>query len=142
VASVFKHIHPDKPAIATSQRIQDFFAAKRRKTVKIPSIQDMETWDTDLLVVYIKKHWLKNEELSLEDLQRKMIGLICLTTMARPRSDIGRLRYQDVILKEQEGQKMYEILHFREAKEVQGKSIPIGMGEDGDMCPVRTLNLL
>lgn len=41
VASVFKHIHPDKPATATSQRIQDFFAAKRRKTVKIPSIQDM-----------------------------------------------------------------------------------------------------
>ncbi|KAG1379850.1 hypothetical protein G6F61_004572 [Rhizopus arrhizus] len=61
--------------------------------------------------------------------------------MARPRSDRGRLRHQGVILKKQEGQKIYENLHFREAKEVQGKSIPIGMGEDGDTCPVRTLKL-
>lgn len=47
LSSVFKHLHPNMPNIATNIRIQDLFAAKRRKHFKIPQPHELETWDTD-----------------------------------------------------------------------------------------------
>ncbi|KAG1224241.1 hypothetical protein G6F35_004141 [Rhizopus arrhizus] len=140
IASVFKYIHADKPPIASNQRIQEFFAAKRRKTFNIPSVQQLEAWDTDLLVTFIRRKWRNNETLSLEDLQQKTIGLLCLATMARPRSDLGRLQYQDVILKYGENESLLSaVLHFRQAKETQVKTITLGPIEDISVCPVRAL---
>ncbi|EIE91831.1 hypothetical protein RO3G_16542 [Rhizopus delemar RA 99-880] len=139
VASVFRYPHPDKPPIASNLKIQDFFAAKRRKTVKVPSIVQMETWDTDILVQYIKQNWRVNENLTLEELQLKTMALLCLTTMARSRSDMGRLRKEDVIFRYDQNKKIKgAILHFREAKETQVKSVTLGVIEDEEMCPVVT----
>lgn len=96
IASVFKYIHADKPALASNRKVLDFFATKRRKTIKIPKPHQLQTWNTDLLINYIRKHWLHNNTLQIETLQQKTIALLCLATMTRPRSDMGRLQHRDV----------------------------------------------
>ncbi|CEP16050.1 hypothetical protein [Parasitella parasitica] len=124
IASVFKYIHADKPPIAVNTKIKDFFADKRRKTVKFPTKQQLETWDTNLLVTYTFSNWRNNDTLKLENLQQKTIGLLGLASMARP-SETKQL--QSVVL------------HFREAKETQVKSITLGVIKEGDLCLFLTL---
>lgn len=63
-----------------------------------------------------------------------------MATMWRPRSDIGRLQYQDVII-QAEGSHHSITLHAREPKETQVKSTVLGEFTDQDLCPVRTLIL-
>ncbi|KAG1063907.1 hypothetical protein G6F42_027112 [Rhizopus arrhizus] len=62
--------------------------------------------------------------------------------MARPRSDIGRLRHDDIRFRYDTttGKLTGVILHFRQAKETQVKSLILGVIEDTNMCPVLTLN--
>ena len=57
--------------------------------------------------------------------------------MWRPRSDIGRLQYRDIILKQDEKTSSLRI-HARTPKESQVKSITLGTIEDEDLCPVKT----
>jgi hypothetical protein len=82
--------------------------------VKIPSIKQIETWDTDLMVKFVKKNWAQDSLLNLEELQLKTVVLICLATMARPRSDVGRLRMMDIRFKFKEETELEgAVLHFR-----------------------------
>lgn len=99
--------------IATQPLIQDFFAAKRKSEVKIPSTQQSSTWDTDKLTRYIKSTWAFSEELSLFDVQLKTLTLLCLATMARPRSDIGRLQSRDVHFQRNQEEVLGVTIHFR-----------------------------
>src|SRR3972149_341629 len=57
--------------------------------------------------------------------------------MWRPRSDIGRLQYRDIILK-QDGLTSSIRIHARAPKESQVKPITLGIIEDEDLCPVKT----
>lgn len=88
---MFEYVPADKPALATNRKVLDFFATKTRKTIKIPKPHQLQTWNTDLLVNYIRKDWLHNNTLKIGTLQQKTIALLCLATMARPKSDMGRL---------------------------------------------------
>ena len=56
------------------------------------------------MVKYIKNNWLNTPTLTLYDLQLKTIILLCLTIMARPRSDVGRIQYRDVQLELHHGE--------------------------------------
>ena len=76
---------------------------------------------------------------SSHTLQLKTVALLCLATMGRPRSDIGRLQYQHVYIEEQNQQAKAAIIHFTEAKETQIKTTQLGMVEDETLCMVRTL---
>ncbi|KAG1045554.1 hypothetical protein G6F43_011250 [Rhizopus delemar] len=58
--------------------------------------------------------------------------------MWRPRSDIGRLQYCDIVLKQDEMTSSIRI-HARTPKESQVKSITLGTIEDEDLCPVKTI---
>ena len=58
--------------------------------------------------------------------------------MWRPHLDIGRLKFQDVIVQE-EGNNHRITLHSREPKETQVKTTIMGESEDRDLCPVKTL---
>lgn len=91
IASVFKYVHPDQQPIATQPLIQDFFNSRRKRSVKIPEEHELKTWDTDLVIQYIHTNLPNNTEISLTALQQKTIILLCIATMARPRSDIGNL---------------------------------------------------
>lgn len=71
------------------------------------------------------------KDLSLEQLQLKTILLICMATMWRPRSDVGRLQYRDMISSVR--------IHARTPKEGQVKSITLGKFDDEDLCPVQTI---
>jgi hypothetical protein len=55
---------------------------------------------------------------------------MCLITMARPRSDVGRLQYRDVQLGLKDNKPISSIIHFREAKEAQVKSTVLGLMDD------------
>ncbi|KAI9254083.1 hypothetical protein BY458DRAFT_481113 [Sporodiniella umbellata] len=58
--------------------------------------------------------------------------------MWRPRSDIGRLQYQDVQIKS-EGSQYSITLHSREPKETQVKSTTLGEYTDQEICSIHTL---
>ncbi|CEP08782.1 hypothetical protein, partial, partial [Parasitella parasitica] len=121
-------------------KVLAFFAAKRRKTINIPKPHQLQTWNTDILVQYIRKHWLQNNILPIETLQQKTVALLCLATMARPRSDMGRLQHRDVGFQYGNDQQLESVtLHFREAKETQVKSVTLGVIQDKTICPVNTL---
>jgi hypothetical protein len=60
------------------------------------------------MVKFVKKNWAQDSSLNLEELQLKTVVLTCLATMARPRSDVGRLRMMDIRFK------------FKEETELEG----------------------
>lgn len=78
--------------------------------------------------------------LSLEQLQLKTILLLYMSTMWRPRSDIGRLQYRDIILKKEDAGSFSVRIYSRNPKEGQVKTIILGELEDKEMCTVRTLS--
>ncbi|KAG1255818.1 hypothetical protein G6F68_010076 [Rhizopus microsporus] len=124
--------------------IQAFFAAKRRSEVRIPTIQQLETWDTNRMTAFILSSWADSNTLTLTDLQLKTIALLCLATMARPRSDEGRLQFRDTIFKYQDSSNMTVsglTLHFRVPKEAQVKTTQLGVLQESRLCPVTTLHI-
>ena len=94
VTSVWKIIHPKEIPIAEQPLIAEFFAAKRKTEIFIPKPEQLMTWDTDLLVQYINQTWPVNSNITLHNLQLKTLILLCLATMGRRRSDLGRLQYK------------------------------------------------
>ncbi|KAG1261902.1 hypothetical protein G6F68_006358 [Rhizopus microsporus] len=104
IASTFKILHPNLPPLASQTKIEEFFKAKRNLEIKLPRPGQLGTWDTDITCQYIKENWSDNSTLSLHTLQLKTVALLCLATMGRPRSDIGRLQYQHVYIEEQNQQ--------------------------------------
>jgi hypothetical protein len=96
IQSVVNKVYPAMQTIAQNRRIASFFTAKRKSTIVIPKTHQWETWDIDHIVNFIGDTMNKNEELTLDVLQRKTIDLISIATMWRPRSDIGRIQLQDV----------------------------------------------
>ena len=96
IASVYSIIHQEHPPIAEHPDIKDFFRSLKNKQVNIPTKSQLETWDTNILVNYIRSSMSPSRSLSIYDLQQKLILLLCLHTMWRPRSDVGRIEYRDV----------------------------------------------
>ncbi|KAG0864788.1 hypothetical protein G6F16_010745 [Rhizopus arrhizus] len=138
IASVFAVIHEDKLPIAENNMIKDFFIAKKKSEVKIPAHHQLFTWDITILLRHIKETLSSSAELSLQQLQVKTILLLCMATMWRPRSDIGRLQFQDVHIQAEENSHNIT-LHSREPKEAQVKSTILGEFEDKDLYPVHSL---
>lgn len=139
IASVFSVIHSNRQPIAELSLIKDFFTAKRNSEVKIPTEQQLTTWDVNILVDYIKRELSSTANLNLEQLQLKTILLISIATMWRPRSDIERLQHRDITFKGKEKTSSVRI-HARKPKEGQVKSITLGAIEDEDRCPVKTIS--
>ncbi|KAG1532513.1 hypothetical protein G6F51_013070 [Rhizopus arrhizus] len=113
IASVWKVLHPKETPLADQEFIRSFFEAKRKQEVRIPTQQQLMTWDTNILLKNIKKKWPNNEDLELYDLQKKAILLLSLATMARPGSDIGRLQKRDVIFEMKNEHITGATIHFR-----------------------------
>jgi hypothetical protein len=62
--------------------------------------------------------------------------------MARPRSDVGKFQYRDVILQhDDQGKPLGAIVYFRQPKEAQVKPCTMGITNDVTICPVVTLSL-
>ncbi|EPB81870.1 hypothetical protein HMPREF1544_11384 [Mucor circinelloides 1006PhL] len=78
--------------IAENPDIIAFLRAKRQCTRSISKLVDLKNWDTDILTPYIQQRFSPLANLSLYNLQQKLILLLCLHTMWRPRSDIDRLQ--------------------------------------------------
>jgi hypothetical protein len=142
IASVFKYIHPEEEPIALQPLIQEFFSSKRNQPVKVPAEHKLKTWDIDIVVKYLHYNFSDNEAISLKNLQLKTITLLCIATMARPRSDVGKIQYRDVILQhDDQGKLLGAIVYFRQPKEAQVKSCTMGIANDVTICPVVTLSL-
>ena len=138
IASVYKTTHPEKAPIASTDVVKDFFASKRRNTIKMPN-KTQEIWDVKVVLDEVRS-WGTNEGLDDQQLQKKTIMLLCLATMWRPRSDIGRLQHRDVeFVHEGAGIIIGVTLIVREPKETQVKVSKLGPIEDKEMCPVFTL---
>ncbi|CEI87432.1 hypothetical protein RMCBS344292_01846 [Rhizopus microsporus] len=95
IPSIFNIIYEDKHYIAEDPQIVLFFQAKRKPEVKIPTIGKQEVCDIQQLITYVRG-WGPNARLNLAKLQKKTIIWIGITSMMRPRSDLGRLQYRDV----------------------------------------------
>jgi hypothetical protein len=54
IASVFTIIHPNQQPIAEHPLVKDFFTAKSKSEVRIPTEQQLITWDVEILVEHIK----------------------------------------------------------------------------------------
>ncbi|KAG0975500.1 hypothetical protein G6F28_012905 [Rhizopus arrhizus] len=147
IASVFRILYPEHMPIANQEQIQAFFATKRRSEVHIPSTSQLETWDMDKMVLFLLSTWADSSLLSLYDLQLKTIALLCLATMARPRSDMGRLQHRDIIFTFQDCSTSSSsaltgvTIHFRKPKETQVKTSKFGVLQDIRLCPASTLHL-
>ena len=145
IASVLRVLYPQRKPIAEDTDIVQFFKAKRRQEISLPSETKLETWDANILVEYILLKMSPTEDLTLYDLQQKTILLLCLHTMWRPRSDIGRLQYRDVHWKHDDNNDIEGVtLHVREPKESQQKFIKLGLLQDQDrqeLCVVQVLKL-
>ncbi|KAG1442808.1 hypothetical protein G6F46_012580 [Rhizopus delemar] len=141
IASVWKVLHPLETPLADQEVIRSFFEAKRKQEVRIPSQEQLMIWDTDILLKNIKKKWLTNGDLELYELQKKAILLLSLATMARLGSDIGRLQKRDVLFEWNKERKISGVtIHFRLPKETQVKSVKIGLIDDSNICPVKTVH--
>ncbi|KAG1169999.1 hypothetical protein G6F36_011988 [Rhizopus arrhizus] len=126
IASVFRVLHPEEIPLANQSIIQAFFATKRRSEIRIPSTPQLETWDIDKMTDFLVSTWTNS------------------TTMARPRSDIGRLQFQDIIFNFEDSNNSIPTgvkIHFREPKENQVKTTRLGLLQDTRICPVSTLYL-
>ncbi|OBZ88912.1 hypothetical protein A0J61_03030 [Choanephora cucurbitarum] len=115
--------------------------ASKLQEVRTPSASQLKTWDTDIMVSYIHQNYASSENLSLYELQQKTVLLFCLSTMARPRSDVERLQFRDVLFDLSQDKPVSLTLHFREAKETQVKTCTLGLIEVEELCPVRTAYL-
>ncbi|KAG0943812.1 hypothetical protein G6F29_011592 [Rhizopus arrhizus] len=138
IASVFTIIHEQQTPIADQPIIKDFFAAKRKSNVSIPKKHQLFTWDIAILINYIKDKLTPTVNLSLQQLQLKTILLLCMATMWRPRSDIGRLQFRDIHI-QRLGETTSATIHAREPKECQVKSVTLGEYKEEQLCPVKTL---
>ncbi|CEP12215.1 hypothetical protein, partial, partial [Parasitella parasitica] len=49
IGSVINKLHPTRKPIREDPDVVVFFRSKRQKTTTIPSLQQLETWDTDIL---------------------------------------------------------------------------------------------
>ncbi|KAG1370329.1 hypothetical protein G6F60_012226 [Rhizopus arrhizus] len=138
IASVFAIIHEQQTPIADQPIIKEFFAAKRKSNVSIPKKHQLFTWDIAILINYIKDKLTSTVNLSLQQLQLKTILLLCIATMWRPRSDIGRLQFRDIHIQRQ-GETTSATIHARESKECQVKSVTLGEYKEEQLCSVKTL---
>jgi hypothetical protein len=96
IASVLSIIHPNNKPVADTREMVDFFKAKRRSEIRIKTHTQLETWDINILIQYIKSTLSPSEDLNLYDLQQKVMLLLCIHTMWCPRSDIGRIQHRDI----------------------------------------------
>ncbi|ORE22987.1 hypothetical protein BCV71DRAFT_169736, partial [Rhizopus microsporus] len=89
-------------------------------------------------------HFQDNDSLSLTQLQDKVILLLCVATMFRPRSDIDTLQRRDIEFTfENNSSSRNQIvlgmtLYIRQPKEAQSKTAGLGRLDLESMCPVRT----
>jgi hypothetical protein len=139
IASVFSVIHESEKPIADQQLVKEFFSAKRRSNVQIPTTQQLFTWDLTILLRYVKGQLSPTNNIPLHQLQIKTILLLCMATMWRPRSDIGRLQHRDIHINTEKTGSFHATIHARTPKEGQVKSIIIGEYIDEQLCPVKTL---
>ncbi|KAG1142449.1 hypothetical protein G6F37_007617 [Rhizopus arrhizus] len=138
IASVFSVIPSKQRPIADQPIIRDFFTAKRKTTVKIPKDQQLSIWDADILLQHIKAQLSPSIGLYLQQLQVKIILLLCIATIWHPRLDISRLQ-RDIYFLDQDSE-LSVTIHVREPKESQEKSTKLGCNQDdSELCAVQAL---
>jgi hypothetical protein len=135
IQSVYTVIHPAKPTLSRQSFIKHFFLARKKSQVKVLKTKDLKTWDISIVLNTVRA-WGPSARFTLQQLQIKTIVLLTLATIARPRSDIGRLQFRDVQLLP-EGVSCF----FREPKECQEKMSHLGRINDQTICPVFNLEL-
>ncbi|KAG0980756.1 hypothetical protein G6F29_007590 [Rhizopus arrhizus] len=141
IASVFNVVYPSKPSIGQHHLIQDFFTAHKKQRVQIPTREEIEIWDLDILLKFIKAKYAHNDRLTIMELQYKTVLLLSIFTMWRPKSDISRLQHRDVLFQTENGRIQGVTLICRLPKEAQQKTISLGTIDTSDLCPVTTLYL-
>ncbi|KAG0814515.1 hypothetical protein G6F29_005366 [Rhizopus arrhizus] len=141
IASVYSQLHPNQPPLASQHEITMFFKAKKDTEVRIPTVDKLETWDINILILYIRKELSPSTVLTLGQLQLKVILLMCINTMWRPRSDMGRIQWRDVQFTHIDGVPGSVCLHIRRPKEINTKSIQLGVIQQEDLSVDHTLFL-
>ncbi|KAG1164954.1 hypothetical protein G6F36_013601 [Rhizopus arrhizus] len=126
IYSVYKILHPDQGNLVDQRIIADFFRPKKQQTIVIPKRHQLQTWDSDDLTTLIVQRYNENEKLQLPDLRQKTLLLLALATMARPRSDLGRLQNRDVLFDYDDKNQVTKMtIHFRQPKGTQVKTFQL-----------------
>ncbi|KAG1139347.1 hypothetical protein G6F37_012372 [Rhizopus arrhizus] len=114
IASVYSKLHPNQPLLASQPEITMFSKAKKDTEVRIPIVNKLETWNINILILYIRKELSPSTVLNLGQLQLKVILLVY-------------------------GVPYSVWLHIRQPKEISTKSIQLGVIQEEDPCFVRNL---
>jgi hypothetical protein len=140
LASVYNVVHSERGGLANDIFVQEFFKSIRNIKIQIPN-KYQEVWDPSLVITFIKENWAVNKNLSLDVLQKKTIILLCLGTIWRPRSDLGRLQWWDIDFHfiDTAARPTGVTLLARAPKEGPAKVSKLGCIEDSEVCPVCTL---
>ncbi|KAG1056558.1 hypothetical protein G6F43_001555 [Rhizopus delemar] len=84
--------------------------------------------------------WSNTVDLELVSLQQKTILLVTIASMWRPRSDISKLQYRDIIFKyNDQGLPICVIMIVGFLKEINTKIPKLGALENLELCSVYTL---
>jgi hypothetical protein len=115
------------------------FRIRKKTIISLPKKHQLETWDIQILIRYLREGFRENDPLTSFQLQIKTIIILCIATMWRPRSDIGRIQYRDVLLSGPEAEPTRVTIFVREPKEGRFKHTRLGAIQDQAMCPVFNL---
>jgi hypothetical protein len=139
LASVYTITHPEETPLADQKVIRAFFQARRhQEPIRLGSTE--EIWDISLITNMVKS-WGSTRRLSLSRLQDKVILLLCIATMWRPRSDVGNLQFQDVKWLRDKTEKIVGVqLMARQPKETNQKTTTLSaLSNNSNLCPVLSL---
>jgi hypothetical protein len=141
VASVYEVLHKHKTPLADTQEIKAFFRARTRQE-KVNTSKTNDIWDIKQLLAFLET-WGANETMELDRLQTKTMAILCVSTFWRPRSDIGRLQWQDVTFywdPQGSGQPTGARILARNPKEgIQKDTTLAVLPQQSLLCPVSTL---
>jgi hypothetical protein len=80
LASVYNLKYPNKGGLALDVFMQDFFKSANNVQRRLPN-KYQEVWDPEIVITYVKKTWLRNEDLDIRQLQQRTLIILCLATM-------------------------------------------------------------
>jgi integrase len=141
IASVFSVLHRDQLPIHQNALVNNYFAAIRRRPQPL-KLMDDGIWDINLILQLVDS-WGPSDRLPLALLQNKVMVVLAVATMWRPRSDLGRLQYRDVLKYDSHAKygSGYKLIS-REPKEADSKvSYVAPLSFTSNLCPVLTLVL-
>lgn len=123
-------MHPKRESLSESDLCRRLLKGIRERYPK-KRPKEKETWDVSRVLTDLAR--INSKTCTLKELSKKTATLLALATLWRPRSDLSRIRLEDVRF---DGEGNLE-LTVTQPKEGDWKETSLSRLEDESLCPVR-----